>query len=114
MAEREAGAEEFAHGLPSSAARHRPAAPAATASILTMRRRSLARTRACADGFWCLVPARRRSVSITAAITATVRITAATSNGSRNSVNSARASQAVLATPVGRRIGGERRGDAAP
>ena len=52
-----------------------------------MRMRSAALTRDCAAGFWCV---RRRDgrVSITAATTATVRITAATSNGSMNWVNS--------------------------
>src|SRR5688500_2533258 len=67
-----------------------------TASIFTMRRRSPARTRDCSDGFWCLAPTRRRRVNITAATTAMVRITAATSNGSMKPVNNARASQVVL------------------
>src|SRR4249919_64514 len=86
---------EQSHGCTSS-----PVAGACgfTASILTMRMRSTARTRACSDGFWCRAPGRRRSVSMTAAITAIVRITAATSNGSMKSVNSARANQVVLGT----------------
>src|SRR5687768_6112124 len=69
-----------------------------TACIFTMRNRSPERTRACCDGSWCLTPVRRRRVSITAATTAMVRITAATSNGSMKSVNSARASHVVLDT----------------
>src|SRR5690606_16151735 len=71
-----------------------------TASTLTMRRRSPARTRAWSPGFWCLAPSRRRRVSITAAMTATVRITAAVSNGSRKRVNSASASHFVLEMPA--------------
>ncbi len=47
-------------------------------------------------GFWTLTPVRRRRVSMTAATTATVRMTAANSNGSRNSVNRLRASQVML------------------
>src|SRR5690606_13321593 len=73
--------------------------PCFSAGMLTMRRRSAARTRACSAGFWCLVPGRRRRVSATAAITATVRISAATSNGSRKSVNRRRATQATLLPP---------------
>src|SRR4051794_16503872 len=64
----------------------------------TMRRRSDALVRACSAGFWVLVPGRLRRVSMTAAITATVRITAANSNGSRNLVNSVCASHLVLET----------------
>ena len=50
----------------------------------------------CWPGFWLFTPVRRRRVSITAATTATVRMTAANSNGSRYSVNSVRASQVML------------------
>src|SRR5690606_21038895 len=67
-----------------------------TGSIFTRRKRSAARTRDCSAGSWWRAPGRRRRVSTTAAITATVRITAAVSNGSRKSVNSERASQVVL------------------
>src|SRR5690606_39072575 len=101
MAQRQALPEQIHHFASPS-----PAASAAggsatgvSAGMLTMRKRSLAFTRAWSPGFWCLVPSRLRSVSITAAITATVRISAATSNGSRKSVNSRRASHVVFDTP---------------
>src|SRR5690606_34426156 len=77
-----------------------PSAPAAgarfSAAIDTMRRRSLALTRDCSAGFWVLMPVRLRKVIITAAITATVRITAANSNGRMYWVNRVSASQRVL------------------
>src|SRR5690606_21339504 len=97
VAEPEALSEELHYDCPPS-----PASPSArfSAGMLTMRRRSAARTRVCAPGFWCLVSGRRRSVRVTAAITATVRISAATSNGSRKSVNSRRAIQLTLLPPT--------------
>src|SRR5690606_8111049 len=102
VAQCQALAEEF-HYLPSpSVAASAAGAPSATcteAGMSTMRRRSPGRVRTCSPGIWCLVPGRRRRVSVTAAITATVRITAATSNGSRKSVNSRRAIQTVFGTP---------------
>src|SRR5690606_7798730 len=67
-----------------------------SAGMETMRRRSAALTRDCSAGFWVLMPVRLRRVIITAAITATVRITAANSNGSRYWVNRISASQRVL------------------
>src|SRR5690606_34172314 len=100
--QREALSEEF-HHLPSPSVE--PVAGSSSArctetGMSTMRRRSPARVRTCSPGIWCLVPGRRRSVSVTAAITATVRITAATSKGSRKSVNRRRAIQTVFDTPA--------------
>src|SRR5690606_3811004 len=94
--------EELGHlASPSPVAASCPGAPARfSAGMLTMRKRSLARTRDCSPGFWCLVPGRRRRVSVTAAMTATVRIRAATSNGSRNSVHGRRAIQLRLFAPA--------------
>src|SRR5690606_38534551 len=102
VSEGEALAEELHYfsspSVPASAA----GASSATCTELgmsTMRRRSPGRVRTCTPGIWCLVPSRRRKVSVTAAITATVRTTAAISNGSRKSVNSRRAIHTVLGTP---------------
>src|SRR5690606_19795409 len=67
-----------------------------SAGMETMRRRSAALTRDCSAAFWVLMPVRLRRVIITAAITATVRITAANSNGRMYCVNSVSASQRVL------------------
>src|SRR5207342_2919716 len=97
MAERETR-YDIGHGLVSSTGA--TGGVGRSAAIFTIRSRSPGRTRVCAAGSWCLAPTRRRSVSMTAAITAMVRITAATSNGRRKSVNSARASQVVLGTSV--------------
>src|SRR5690606_35460928 len=83
--ERKPLGEQF-HHLPSPPASSVGAGASGTgllASIFTMRKRSPALTLACMLGTWCLVPSRLRRVSVTAAITATVRISAATSNGSR-------------------------------
>src|SRR5690625_1268280 len=55
----------------------------ASASMPTMRSRSAASVRDWSPGFWRFTPWRWRSVSTTAAMTATVRINAAISNGSR-------------------------------
>src|SRR5690606_11723755 len=97
VAEAEALSEELHHSCPPSLA---PSASRFSAGRATMRRRSAARTRVWAPGFWCLVPGRRRRVRVTAATTATVRISAATSNGSRKSVNRRRATQLTLFPPA--------------
>src|SRR5690606_34245141 len=99
VAERKALGEQF-HYLPSPPASPSDAGASGAAgrmgSIRTMRKRSAARTFACLLGTWCLVPSRLRRVSVTAAITATVRISAATSNGSRKPVNRRPASHSML------------------
>src|SRR5690606_28015932 len=102
VAQRKALSEEF-HYLPSPSVAPGAGASSATCTetgMSSMRRRSPGRVRTCAPGVWCLVPGRRRRVRVTAAITATVRITAATSNGSRKSVNRRRAIQTVFGTPA--------------
>src|SRR5690606_17269286 len=91
------------HGLASSpsagvpsAALLLPCTNGCSTSILTTRRRSADLTMVCSPGFCVLMPVRWRRVSMTAATTATVRMTAANSNGSRYSVNRLRASQVML------------------
>src|SRR5690606_7820060 len=100
VAQGEALPEEFHHfSSPSVAAGAGSSATWTELGRSTRRRRSPGRVRICSPGTWCLVPSRRRRVRVTAATMATVRITAATSNGSRNSVNRRRATQTVLDTP---------------
>src|SRR5690606_11104775 len=102
VAQREALSEEV-HHLPSPSVARSAGASSATCTEVGMssiRRRSAGRVRTCSPGIWCFVPGRRRSVRVTAATTATVRITAATSNGSRKSVNRRRAIQTVFGTPA--------------
>src|SRR5690606_506610 len=103
VAEGQALPEELHHLFSASGAAPGTGASSARCTELgmsTMRRRSPGRVRTWSPGTWCLVPSRRRSVSVTAAMTATVRITAATSNGSRKSVNSRRAIQTLFDTPA--------------
>ncbi len=69
-------------------------------AIFTMRTRSRAVTMTWRAGSCALTPTRRRSVSGIAATIATVRISAAISNGSRNWLNSALASHAVFDMPA--------------
>src|SRR3546814_938558 len=71
-----------------------------TAAILTRRTRSALLTCTCRVGSWCLVPGRRRRVIAIAAMMATVRIAAATANGSRTALNRARATHWRLLPPA--------------
>src|SRR3546814_5042788 len=73
VAERKPLREQFHHlpSPPASSAGVGASGAGRLASIFTMRKRSPARTLACALGTWCLVPSRLRRVSVTAAITAT-------------------------------------------
>src|SRR5690554_1198342 len=71
-----------------------------SAGILTRRMRSSRRTAACRAGSWCLVPGRRRRVSITATTSATVRITAAVSNGRMYWLNRVSPSHWMLVLPT--------------
>ena len=79
-----------------------------SASILTMRTRSRALTSTCSPGSGARADAAAQGQHHRGD-DATVRITAATSNGSRNSVNSACASHVVLDMPAAAAVFGRRR-----
>src|SRR6476659_9406887 len=78
VAEGQAGGDRD-HALPSSVLLAVASTAGCSVGTDTMRTRSRARTDVCQAGSWCLAPTRRRRVSITAAMTAMVRMIAATS-----------------------------------